>query len=264
MDPECRNERLSQIATLWSLLEQMHRGPADAASSARRLFLQRYCGAVYRYLLGALRDEDAALELFQEFALRCVRGDFRRADPRCGRFRDYLKAVLVHLVSDYRRARRSQPQSLPPDVLDAEPHAPAAADVDFLHSWREELINRTWEALAKAQPTFHAVLLLHVQQPELPSPRMAEQLAAQLGKPFTATNVRVSLHRAREKFADLLLGEVAHSLGAPTEADLLQELRDLQLLKLCGSAFERRGRPPHGPAGLASGMQVEPGRSGSP
>jgi hypothetical protein len=69
---------------------------------------------------------------------------------------------------------------------------------------------------------------------------VAVQLAARLGKPFTAGHVRVTLQRAREKFAELLLDEVAHSLGACTEAELVEELRTLQMLKLCASALERR------------------------
>jgi hypothetical protein len=63
MGPECDSERLSQIATPWSLIGRMYAGQDEAAISAQGLFLQRYCGAVYRYLLGAVRDEDAALEL---------------------------------------------------------------------------------------------------------------------------------------------------------------------------------------------------------
>jgi RNA polymerase sigma-70 factor (ECF subfamily) len=263
MHPKRRSDCLSQIATPWSLIGRMHDGQDDAASSAQGLFLQRYCGAVYRYLWGAVRDEDAALDLCQEFALRCLRGDFRRADPRRGRFRDYLRTALVHLVSDYRKAQRAQPQPLPSHVLDAGARPPETAEDDFLHSWREELINRTWQALANAQPTFHAVLFLHVQQPELPSPRMAEQLAAQLGRPFTPANVRVLLHRAREKFADLLLDEVAASLEAPAEGGLLEELRDLRLLKMCGAAFERRRRM-HGRAGLPSGSERASGRTKAP
>ena len=78
------DDRLSRISTMWTLVLQAHGGPADAATTAQRLLMQRYCGSVYRYLLGAVRDEDAAMELFQEFALRFARGDFRRADPqRC-------------------------------------------------------------------------------------------------------------------------------------------------------------------------------------
>lgn len=237
MDQPSLNERLSRISTMWTLLHQAHAGSADAATAAQRVLMQRYCGAAYRYLLGALRDEDAALDLFQEFALRFIRGDFRRADPERGRFRDYVKTALIHLVSDYRKSQQSRPGPLPDDVP-----APPATDPepDFIASWRDELLHRTWESLREAHPTFHVVLLKQVEDPELPSPQKADQLADQLGEPFTAGQFRVTLHRARERFADLLLKEVAHSLGTPTEAELLAELRELHLLKLCAPAFERR------------------------
>lgn len=241
MDQGSLNERLSRISTLWTLIEQAHAGPQDAATSARRQLLQRYCGAVYRYLLGAVRDEDAALELSQEFFLRFVRGDFRRADPQRGRFRDYVKTALVHLVTDHHRARRERPGPLPPDYPEPARPADEGAEAQFLDSWREELLSRTWATLAENHPSLHTVLIFHVQHPDIPSSEMADRLTAQLGKPLTAGNVRVTLHRAREKFADLLVDEVAHSLEAPSEAELIQEMRDLHLLKLCAPALKRRG-----------------------
>jgi RNA polymerase sigma-70 factor (ECF subfamily) len=206
------------------------------------LLLQRYCGAAYRYLRGALGDEDAALDSLQEFVLRFLRGDFRRADPGSGRFRDYLKAALIHLVADYHREQRAQPLPLPADIREraGTPGDGTEDEATFLRSWREELINRTWAALAEAKPAHHAVLVFHVENPELPSACAAEQLSARLGKPFTAAHVRVTLQRAREKFAELLLDEVAHSLGACTEAELVQELHAVRLSKLCAPALERR------------------------
>src|SRR5262245_49194788 len=126
MDPDSLNQRLSRISTLWTLLQQAHAGPADAATSAQRLLMQRYLGSVYHYLLGALRDEAAAEELLQEFAARFLRGDFRRADPQRGRFRDYVKTALIHLVDDYHRAERARPRPLPSDL--AGPAQPAAGD----------------------------------------------------------------------------------------------------------------------------------------
>ncbi len=241
MDAESTNQRLSRISTQWTLLNQAHAGPADAATAARRELMLRYCGAVYHYLLGATRDEDAALELTQEFFLRFLQGAFHRADPERGRFRDYVKTVLIHLVTDYHQDQRARPQALPEDLAAPAVPAPEAADPDaaFLQAWREDLLRRTWEALA-AHATLHAVLLLHVQQPDLPSPDLADQLTARLNKPFTAGHVRVALHRAREKFADLLLAEVAHSLGTPTDAQLVRELRDLDLLRFCNRSLERR------------------------
>jgi RNA polymerase sigma-70 factor (ECF subfamily) len=73
------------------------------------------------------------------------------------------------------------------------------------------------------------------------SPQLAEQLTARLGRPFTAAGVRQTLHRAREKFADLLLDELAHSLEYPQAEQLAQELVELGLLDYCRPALERRG-----------------------
>jgi RNA polymerase sigma-70 factor (ECF subfamily) len=242
MAPDPPRSHLSRISTPWTLVRRAHGGAEDGAADALRLLLQRYCGAAYRYLRGALRDEDAAFDLLQEFVLRFLRGDFRRADPGSGRFRDYLKAALIHLVTDYHRARQAQPGPLPADI-DEQAVAPdegAEAEATFLQSWREELLNRTWVALVEAKPTYHAVPVFHVENPELPSAGAAEQLAARLGKPVTAAHVRVTLQRAREKFAELLLDEVAHSLGTCTEAELVQELDALRMSKLCALALERR------------------------
>jgi RNA polymerase sigma-70 factor (ECF subfamily) len=236
MDSAPPRPHLSRITTPWTLLRHAHRGDADAAADARRLLLHRYCGAAFRYLRGAVRDEDAAFDLLQEFVLRFLRGDFRRADPGSGRFRDYLKAALRHLVADHHRERRARPLPLPPDLAE---RAVEADDDSFLQSWREELIDRAWAALAEANPTYHAVLVLRAEHPDLSSAAAAGQLTARLGKPFTAAHVRVTLQRAREKFAGLLLDEVAHSLGG-AEAELVRELHAVRLWSLCSPAFERR------------------------
>ena len=84
MNSDPPRSHLSRISTPWTLLGHAHRGAGDRADHARRLLLQRYCGAAYRYLRGALGDEDAALDSLQEFVLRFLRGDFRRADPGSG------------------------------------------------------------------------------------------------------------------------------------------------------------------------------------
>ncbi len=66
----------------------------------------RYGGAVQRYLLASVRDPDAASDLAQEFALRFLRGDFHRADPGRGRFRDFVKRAIYHLMIDHFRERK--------------------------------------------------------------------------------------------------------------------------------------------------------------
>jgi RNA polymerase sigma factor (sigma-70 family) len=237
---ESSEQRLSRIATMWTMVREAHGEVSGENAAALQQLVERYRGAVYSYLFGAVRDREAADELFQEFALRVVRGDFHRASPERGRFRDYLRRALINLVNDFHRARQAWPKLLSPNT--PEPSAPPEdSEPDFLAAWRGELLERTWRALAEAQPTYHAVLLFRVQNPDVPSPQIAEQLSQQLGKPLNAEVVRKSLQRGQKKFADLLVEEVRCSLANPTEEELVQELRDLDLLKYCQGAMERRG-----------------------
>jgi RNA polymerase sigma-70 factor (ECF subfamily) len=243
IDPD---QHLSQIATLWSIVEQAHGPDAEAAATARRRLLERYGGAVKRYLLGALRDPEAAEEMSQEFALRFLDGKYQGADRERGHFRKFVKGVLAHLIADHYRRQKARPRPLPQDVADAQAlgQDPAAPDPLFLETWRQTLLGRAWQALAEVEAQtgqpFHTVLRLRVDQPDLRSAQMAEQLSAQLGKPISAASVRQTLHRARDRYGDLLLDEVVQTLGRSAEEDLEPELIELNLLAYCQTALSRR------------------------
>jgi RNA polymerase sigma-70 factor (ECF subfamily) len=240
------DERLSQITTAWTMVFRAHQGSSAGVSQAQQQLLERYSRAAYRYLLGAVRQQDVADELIQEFALRVVRGAFKQADPQRGRFRSLLKTTLCNLVIDHRRKQRRSSVSL------AEGLEPAAADDDalaaqeqaFAEIWRAELMTRAWDALAAVEretgQPLYTVLRLRADHPELRSPQMAERLAANLGTEVTSGWVRKRLFLAREKFNDLLLAQVADSLESPTSEALEEELLDLGLLDYCRSAWERR------------------------
>jgi RNA polymerase sigma-70 factor (ECF subfamily) len=246
MKPANPNQRLSLIPTLWSLVCRAHHGPAEAANPARQQLLERYGGAIHRYLLKVLHDADAADEVFQEFALQLLHGDLRGANPQRGRFRNFVKGTLLHLIADYRKQRSKWPGPLPGDgAALAASLGDGQSDHQFIESWCDELLARAWAELAEietrtGQP-FHAVLRFRADHPEMRSPQLAQQLAVQLGRPLTAAGVRQTLHRAREKFADLLLDEVAHSLENPTVDRCVEELVELNLFDYCRPALERRG-----------------------
>jgi len=146
-------------------------------------------------------------------------------------------------VSRHGRRRRKEFQPLAPGSFELANRAapPADPDLDFDDSWREQLLVRTWDRLNQSHPLFHDVLRFRVQHPKIESADMADQLGCRLGRPFTAAGVRQTLHRAREKFADLLLDEVAHTLDNPTVERLQEELADLKLLDYCSSALKSRG-----------------------
>jgi RNA polymerase sigma-70 factor (ECF subfamily) len=246
MQDDNLNQRINLISTLWSLVFRAHRGPAEEVRPARQQLLERYGGAVRRYLRGVLHDRGAAEEVFQDFALRLLHGDLRGADPQRGRFRDFVKGTLFHLIADHRKRQRKWPGPLPADgALVADPGGADSAS-GFVDSWRDELLARAWAALAAVEARtgqpYHAVLRFRADHPEMHSPQMAEQLAARLGRPLTAAGVRQLLHRARDKFADFLLDEVAHSLDNPTAEQLEQELAELGLLDYCRPALARHGQ----------------------
>ena len=226
---------LSQIQTSWTA----HGGPPDVAAAARADLLNRYGGAVRRYLRAATGDPDAADDLAQEFALRFLRGDFRGADPEKGRFRDSLKRAVRNLLRDRHRRRRAGPVAIPeealePAVLDPDP---AGLDAQFLAGWREELLARAWQALARDQDPagapYHDVLRYRAEHPELRSPELAVRLSAALGRPVSAVWVRQVLLRARARFVAALTAEVAGSLADPDEDQVQEELAELGLLEYC-------------------------------
>lgn len=238
------DQRLSQVQTLWTVVCRAHGdGTVNSVQKAQEQLLTRYCTVVRRYLLGALRDADAADELTQEFALRFVRGDLKGADRQRGRFRDYLKGTLFHLIGDFYRRKKKAPAPLADEqVPSTAPDEVAGDDQEFLRSWRSELLQRAWQLLAQLQETtgqpFFRVLQLRASQPELRSGDMAAQLSADSGQTVTAAWVRQNLHRAREKFADYLLDEVRQTLDQPTLEHLEDELILLDLHGYCQPALE--------------------------
>jgi RNA polymerase sigma-70 factor (ECF subfamily) len=246
VDREELREHLSQISTAWTALAAAHDAARVDSAGVLQQLLLRYGAPAYRYLLACLRDPNAADDAYQQFALRFLRGDFRRARPDRGRFRDFLKSALYHLVVDQRRARARTP--LPLDEQAAEAAVPERESEDdraFVALWRAELLERAWEALARSEQEtgkpVHTVLHLRKEHPEAHSAELATRLTTSMGKPISPEWVRKWLLRGREKFSDLLLREVAESLEKPTADSLGEELADLGLLEYCKEALKRWG-----------------------
>lgn len=246
MEPEDRDDRLSRISTQWSVVFQAHHGSPEEVSQAQAELMTRYAGAVHRYLLSVLRDEHAAEELDQEFAVRFIRGDFHRADPSRGRFRDFVRRALRNLMIDYQRRRRRVPRQFAadtPEPIDAA--SQGELDREFLRSWRQELMTRAWDALKDIERVtgrpYYTVLRSRMLHPEKRSHELAEALAVQLDRPgLNASWVRQTLLRARDQFVHRLIAEVAASLPDPGPAEIEAELADLNLLHYCEPVLRRR------------------------
>jgi RNA polymerase sigma-70 factor (ECF subfamily) len=229
--------------TRWSMVFDAGKTRGDAAAAARNELLVHYHDAVYRYLVARLRDQNAAGELFSQFAERVLELHpfLQRANPEKGRFRDYLKAILSRMIVDRYRQQSRQPGALPEGVEPAQPEEDASADADaeFQKVWAEELMNQAWKALERVEATkgkpYYSLLLYKAQNPQVRSEGMAQHFSAKLQKPYGAENIRKLLQRGHELLNDLLIEEVERSLredpSQTVDANRIEEeMLDLQLL----------------------------------
>lgn len=244
-EPSLIADRLSVIVTRWSLLKQAHGSSDGSAKEAQEKLLKRYGGAIRRYLLGCVRNQDQADELYQEFAIKFIQGGLQGANPEKGRFRHYLKGVLFHLLADQHQRRKRQPggwHSELPEPADDGTSTPEA-DAAFQEQWRAELLADAWSKLEAEEKgsghLFFTVLSYRRDHPDQRSDAMAQSLSKLAGKPISAAGLRQTLHRARERFADILLDQIVHSLAEPTVETLHEELVDLKLMQYCEPALER-------------------------
>ncbi len=248
MAPGRDADRLSQISTMWTDLRRAHAGGEDEDRGRLAGLLERYQTAAYRYLAAAAGDPDLGVELFQEFALRFLRGDFRKVDPARGRFRDYVRASLINLVRRGRAAAGRRPGVDPAAldlvaVEDAEPDP--AEDRLFLTEWRKGLLDRAWKQLEDAEraggPPYHTLLRARADRPDETSADLAAFLTERLGRSeaFTDAGVRKLLQRGREELTDRLVEEVAASVPTRDRERLAAELIDLGFYGFCRAALGR-------------------------
>jgi hypothetical protein len=116
----------------------------------------------------------------------------------------------------------------------------ALLDQAFVEKWKEELFSRTWEGLEQNQKEsgqpYYTILRCRTDAPTFGSAELAAAVGARLGKPLTAENVRQLLHRARRRFAELLVDEVGRSLDTAEPERIAEELIELGLMSYCRPA----------------------------
>ena len=236
--------RLSQMTTHWTTLIDAHKGTPDQVAPAISRLMCRYSGAVHRYFLKAVKDPGEAEELDQEFAIRFLRGDFRRCDPKRGRFRDYVKCAVQNMITDhFRRKNSSKTRNVPMVEPAVEDGNLKWFEEEFVASWRNDLLDRSWNALAelekKTGQPYHTVLRFRVDHPDVRSTEAGLELARVLGRPLSASAMRQTVQRSRRKFVEFLLSEVLESMDRPSQDDLEEELGDLKLLEYCRPFMKR-------------------------
>jgi RNA polymerase sigma-70 factor (ECF subfamily) len=237
MAAEDAPSRLDAISTRWTLLQKAGGEGGVSVDNARNALVLRYLGVVRRYVGAMVRNQQDAEDVTQDVLVRFLAGDFAGADPGRGRFRDFLKTAIRNMVRNYwDRQERRRTADLDVALVAAE----KSDEDDWLVQWRQNLLELVWKALEKSEEEqpgsdVYTVLRLRTDHPDDSSEQLAQRLSGKLGKAIRPDATRQKLRRARMRFVDLLLVEVARGLNDPTPEKIDDELVALGLADLVHS-----------------------------
>jgi RNA polymerase sigma factor (sigma-70 family) len=228
------SQRLDSMTTRWSVVRQAHQASIVSAGQARNELVLRYSKGIRAYVRAILSDDSRADEVAQDAIVRLLSGDFAGADPNRGRFRDLLKVSVRNMARNYRE-KENRRRGVALNVEEVAVGDGASEDPEWLASWRQNALDLTWSALEnfeRSQPDSSAVALLRLRAafPDASSEELAERLSQKTKKSVTPEAVRQQLRRARVKFAELLIEEIADGLEDAGPEDVEEELASLGLM----------------------------------
>lgn len=210
---------------------------ADASAALSQL-CQLYWYPLYVFVRRKGFNSEDAQDLTQGFFEDFLaRDQVSRADPARGRFRSFLVGSLENFLHNQWRRRSAEkrgggriPLSLDAERAEArfaaEPLDTRAPDVAYAVQWARTLLEHATQALAaewvgNRREGLFPELLAHLwSDPDaIPYP----ELAARFG--LTPVNLRVTFHRYRQRYRELLRDAVAATVADPGEVE--DELRFL-------------------------------------
>jgi hypothetical protein len=231
-NPDTISQRLDSMTTRWSLVRRAHQASILSAGQARNELVLRYSSAIRSYVRAILKDDARADELAQDAVVRLLSGDFAGADPNRGRFRDLLKISVRNMARNlWEKEKRRRPAAV--DVSEVAA-GDSVDDSAWLSSWRQNALDLTWSALEsfeRSKPGSLAVTILRLRarNPDASSDELVERLAKKTGQAITPEALRQQLRRARIKFAELLIDEIADGLENSSPDNIDAELAALGL-----------------------------------
>ncbi len=231
-------------STRWSLVLAAGDARNTEGREALASLCKTYWPPVYGYIRRKGSDTESARDLTQGFFARFLeRSSFGRADPARGRFRSYLLGAVNHYLADewdrtHAQKRGGGELCMSLDVETAE----GQYRLEPSHDWTpEKVFERRW-ALTLLQ---HVLEKLRQEKSTSSTPeRFARlqglltggsldapygQVATELGMSEGA--LKVTVHRLRRRYGELLRQEVAETVDDPSGVD--DEIR--YLISVLGS-----------------------------
>lgn len=226
--------RLDRIETRWSLVRRCHVNESRDAIAARQALVLRYASAIRSYCRAIVGSNVDADEVSQDFVVRLLQGDFGGADPNRGRFRDLLRTAIRNLARN--RWSRENRRGGHAELNDEHHVDPENSEVEdpWLAQWRTSLLENAWSELRAMQDAtpgscLYSILRLRTDHPEESSEQLASRVSQQIGRTINAAAARQNLRRARVRFCELLVDEVADGLEDASRDRVQEELIALDL-----------------------------------
>ena len=219
--------------TRWTLVIAAAGDVSTGSREALAELCERYWTPLYAYARRHGYDVPQAQDLTQAFFARLLeKGDLRAADPSRGKFRSFLISSFKHFVSNVRDHDRAlkrgggQPHlQLEFDTAEARYQAePAASTLTpeelFERQWAVQLVERVRAQLAAERERAGAgeqfARLAGFLNGD-PEPGGYEELARDTGT--TEGALRVTVHRLRRRFRELLRAEIAATVSDDSEIE---------------------------------------------
>jgi RNA polymerase sigma-70 factor (ECF subfamily) len=225
-------------STRWSLVAAAGQGASPEAQEALATLCQVYWYPLYAYARRRLASVEDAQDLTQEFFAQLLEKDYlQAADPNRGKFRSFLLTAFKHFLSKERDRANAQKRGggrriLPLDFqvgesrFHLEPTNRATPDSLYERRWAltllEQALNRLRQEFAGSgkQQLFESLKgTLTGDSSAEPYSQIAEKLS------MSEQAVKVAVHRMRQRYKELLRGEIAQTVATDEEID--DELRDL-------------------------------------
>jgi DNA-directed RNA polymerase specialized sigma24 family protein len=223
--------------TRWTRVVASRGGSAEAQAALSDL-CAAYYPPVVAFLRAEGRDDDGARELAHAFfAYVLQRQTLGGADPARGRFRSYLLGAVKNFLSHHREAARrlkrgGGAEGISLDDTDAGEQRSIAdgsglsPDAAFDRQWALTALARALEALRRECVDDGREVFFDAVKPWLTGEAAhgdQTALAARCG--MNANALKVSVHRLKRRFRDLLKTEVAGTLDDPAAIEV--EMRAL-------------------------------------
>ena len=224
--------------THWSVVRAASRSDSELARCALETLCSAYWYPIYVYVRRKGYGPDNAQDLTQEFFAQLIAKEhLRLADCEKGKFRTFLLATLDYfLAREWSRAHRqkrggkftfiSLDQQTPEERYRLEPTDTDTPEKQFLRHWALSILKQTMNAL-ESECAANGKAALFREARNLLTGEGAGATYAEIGLRLTMSEgaVRVAVHRFRQRYGELLRGEIAQTVSEPGEVD--EEMRYL-------------------------------------